>query len=400
MALKDNIKKATIFFILLIWILITQSFQWFTLNRVRITQPDKKDCFPDQSCYFAPQPLEFIQMHARCDSAWYIDIALEGYSFSQDRQSNVNFFPLYPLCMRSLSKIIRPFTFYLPKFEQYIIAGVIISGTSLLLGLMILYRLFQLDVDHKTALVATLFLLSFPTSFFFTAVYTESLFLILSALMFYLARKGKFILSGVTGFFAALTRPVGFLLFLPLAIELYSHFKKQKKSPSVLSFFPPLLPILGLLTFMIFLYIKFKNPLLFLEAAKYWGRGFGSVRFPLIMLTSLINNLNYELNFTPASLMNIILEIGFLIFGVVTSFFAFKKERLSYAIWSLLSVLFPLTSGALVSQGRYTLVLFPLFLTLARLAREKIILFYFYITISSLLGGMLIVLFVNGHWAG
>lgn len=117
------------------------------------------------------------------------------------------------------------------------------------------------------------------------------------------------------------------------------------------------------------------------------------------MAFSLVRYFGRELNFTHASAANIFLEIIFFSFGLILSIFVLRKERVSYGAWCLVSVLFPLTNGVLVSQGRYTLVLFPIFLTLARVVRKNFLLHNIYLLISLLLLGFLTVLFINGYWS-
>ncbi len=59
----------------------------------------------------------------------------------------------------------------------------------------------------------------FPTALFFVAPYSESLFLLLSVLVFWWARSRRWELAGLAGALAALTRNVGVLLALPIAVE-------------------------------------------------------------------------------------------------------------------------------------------------------------------------------------
>ncbi len=83
---------------------------------------------------------------------------------------------------------------------------------------MLLHRLTREELGPRAA-DATVLLLSFaPLSPFFTAVYTESLFLALSVGAFYLARRQRFVLASVVATAATLTRVPGILLVAPLGI--------------------------------------------------------------------------------------------------------------------------------------------------------------------------------------
>lgn len=399
---KKSISLKIVIILTTLWLIITQGFSWLSFNRLRITEPDKKDCSSENRCQkFVPHPLNFLEMHARQDTAWYFSIAYEGYKFSTTEQSNVNFFPLYPKLMKYGYELLKPITPNLNLYHRYLLSGTLISIIALFLAIILLYKLFCLDTDDKTAFLAIFLLLIFPTSYFFTAIYTESLFLLLAVGTFYFARKNLFILAGLSGYFAALTRPVGIFLLIPVVIELILARKWLGQKKLILNSASLTLIPLGLGTFMYYLNQKFGNPLLFIEAAKSWGRNLTlSITFPFDMVVSLINHIEGELNFTYASAANIFLEMLFFNLGLVLSIILLlKKERLSYGVWCLISVLFPITSGVLVSQGRYTLVLFPIFLLLAETARKYFLFSYIYPLISLLLLGLLTVLFVNGHWS-
>ena len=80
-----------------------------------------------------------------------------------------------------------------------------------------------MSVIIALAALVVLLLLLFPTSIFFNAVYTESLFLLLSVASVYFIRKGRYREAGILGFLAALTRVTGVLLFVLAAVEFFSQ---------------------------------------------------------------------------------------------------------------------------------------------------------------------------------
>src|SRR5205823_2601732 len=111
--------------------------------------------------------------------------------------------------------------------------------------------------------------------FFFSSVYSESLlFFLVSACMYFLAKK-RFLFAACVGYLASLTRLSGIFLALPIAATVYSAtsfhdiLKKKliikwkntgkylKKSLLVL------LPLLGLGSYMIYLFITTNDPLFF-----------------------------------------------------------------------------------------------------------------------------------------
>jgi Gpi18-like mannosyltransferase len=146
------------------------------------------------------------------DSKYYLSIAREGY-----RELTAPFFPLYPMLMR----------FGGQSETGMAVAGIIISNIALLAALYFLYRLTELDFDSRTATGAVWLLVFFPTTAFFSAVYTESTFLLLLLLCFYSARKHQWMIAGLAGTLASLCRNPGVLIFAALALE---YLREQEYS--------------------------------------------------------------------------------------------------------------------------------------------------------------------------
>jgi hypothetical protein len=140
----------------------------------------------------------------RWDSIHYLGIAGHGYASA----SSTVFFPLYPMLVRAVGFLLG----------SYPLAGIVISLVALAVALMLLHRLTALELGARAA-DATVLLLAFaPLSFFFSAVYTESLFLALSVGSIYAARGGRWKLACGLGCLASATRVTGVGLALPLAI--------------------------------------------------------------------------------------------------------------------------------------------------------------------------------------
>jgi hypothetical protein len=141
---------------------------------------------------------------ARWDSYWYLHIAATGYR----PVGNAAFFPLYPLLCAAGGWLVG----------SALIAGVIVSLGSLLIALYLLWRLVTLELGEQYARPAVLVFAFFPMALFFSAVYSESLFLALAVGAFYSARLERWALAGLLGGLAAATRNTGVLLLVPLAL--------------------------------------------------------------------------------------------------------------------------------------------------------------------------------------
>jgi hypothetical protein len=142
----------------------------------------------------------------RFDSTYYLGIAAHGYgSLATGR---IAFFPLYPLLIRVVTVVMG----------SEVIAGVTISAVCFAAGMVLVHRLTELELGRRAADAAVLLLAFSPLSFFFSAVYTESLFLALSVGAVLAARRGRWEPACVLAALATLTRPTGVLLCLALVV--------------------------------------------------------------------------------------------------------------------------------------------------------------------------------------
>jgi len=140
---------------------------------------------------------------ARWDSVWYLAIAQDGYG----DHTRAAFFPLYP----GLADVVG-----LP-FGSALVGGLVVSGACFLAALCAIHRLASIELGETFARPAVLLVAFFPMSFFFSAVYSESLFLACSAGAFLAARRERWLWAALLGGLAAATRSIGVLLVLPLA---------------------------------------------------------------------------------------------------------------------------------------------------------------------------------------
>lgn len=367
-------KKIIIIFLL--WILIINIFATLAFNRFNLNG-DTAYTWIDSTKFYQEKSWNPILLHAQWDSFWYLDIAENGYTFKGAKElSNIVFFPIYPFLIKILSFL---------TVGNFILAGWILSSFFLLLALFYFFKLVKEFHPEINPYLPILILLIFPTAFFLNAIYTESLFLFLSLATFYYGFKKKFLWAGVFGIFASLTRVTGVLLFIPLAWEYLRnhnfnplHFFKLKVLPIFL------IPI-GTLGFFLFHYFKFGDFFLFFKVESWWGRSFNLNKDHFVFLEN-------------SAIVNFCVDVFFVIFILVLTYFVFKKLRISYGLYMLSTIVIALTSGTLMSIGRYILVLFPIYILIASIKNEY--LQKSWVFISILLLSINIILFVNSYWAG
>ena len=143
---------------------------------------------------------------ARWDSVWYLAIANDGYP--EDDPRRAAFFPLYPLLVRAAATVVR----------EPVLAGALVSVLCFAAALILLHWLTALELGPATARPTLWALALFPGAAFFSAVYSEALYLALSVGCLYAARTGRWAWAGAAGALGAATRSAGVLLVVPLAV--------------------------------------------------------------------------------------------------------------------------------------------------------------------------------------
>jgi hypothetical protein len=321
------------------------------------------------------------------DSYWYINIAEGGYSAEvgtsfSETQANYAFFPLYPMLMRLIGTVMG---------ENYFIAGIIISNVCLIIACYLLYRLVQLKFDRENALQSVKFLLVSPTAFILSGVFTESLYLMLAILCFYLAEKKQWLLVGIAGFFLALTRSVGVLIVVPMLYEYLKSNDFQAKKIRYDILFLLLIP-LGLSLFAIYNFHLTGNFFAFSNIQSAWNR---SLSDPLSAIVNGLRKGFLQPNVRTLFKIKALLESTFSIAALGLLCIFFRKIPVSYWIFGIYSIVVPLLAG-IDSMPRFILPIFPLYILLAKLASNRF--FDQVVTLSlGLVQGFLMVFWSCGY---
>lgn len=313
----------------------------------------------------------FIWSFGNFDGVHYLGIAKDAYAY----QFTQAFFPIYPVLIRIGSYL---------TFGNLLISALLISNIAFLAGLIIFHKLVSNFFDKKIAMWSCLFLLTFPTSFFFGSVYTEGLFFLLIIGSFYLFSKNKIILAAILGAVASGTKLMG--LFLLPAF----YFAKNRKS-----LYPLLLIPVGFLSYVAYLKIKFNNPLYFLSSQQIFGQERSTdtivllpqvfVRYIKILLTT------NGLLFTSA-----LLELVATVFGLTIILVSYKKIPKEWFVFALFTILIPTLTGTLISMPRYVIIAFPIYIALALI--KSTLLKTSILIIFTVLLFIMTCLFTQGYW--
>jgi hypothetical protein len=334
--------------------------------------------------HFAASENPLLAVWGRWDAEHYIGIATTGYSGTEPA-----FFPLYPLLIWFGGKLTG----------NHLLAGLFISNAASFFALLYLYKLVEHEFNRQVAHRSIFYVSIFPTAIFFSAVYTESLFLCLSVASFYYIRGRRWVLAGVFGFLAALTRVEGVLMAVPFLIEwgiaLYESRGEWFKWP-VDTVVKPLIGIalmpLGLASYMAYLWVLRGDPLYFSHVQAHWDRYLAppwvSFEHSIRMITG---------NYAPQTVADQLLEVTFTVLMLAVLVLGFRRLRPSYIAYMAISILVPLSTSSLMSMPRFALVLFPMFV-LFGLWGAKPTVHNIIVAFSLPLLGLFTVLFADWYW--
>ena len=349
----------------------------------------------------AGDPLEppgFLNYWAHWDGAWYSEIATEGYGARNP--ASTAFFPLYPLLIR----------FGVGIVGGPAVWGVGISLAATLFALYFVYGIAEKLFDARAARAATMTLAIFPTAFFMNAVYSEALFLALTAGSLWAAYvRRDLLLAGILGALAAATRNLGVFLLLPLLIE----FLRYRRECGVRGMVGLSLVPLGLAGYASFLWARFGDALVFVrQQDEYWGRELTS---PVVTAgdawQAASEGLWYVLDPafifvgvdpTPALEASNVLNLAFLVLFLAVMAVGVFVLPPGFSLYSLILVLLPILTPSstfpLMSQPRFVLGAFPMFLVMGYLLSRSRMALISWLILSGGLGVALAALFATWRW--
>ena len=300
--------------------------------------------------------LPFINLFSRWDSGYYADIALSGYPNAIT--ARWEFFPFYSILIGTVGRLLA-FTNLLPLKLAVYVSGFAVSNLAYLGSIYYLYKLSErIFGDLRFAFDSTLFLALFPAGVFLSAVYSESLFLLLTLGSLYYWRVGKVWRSAGLGYFAALTRPVGVFLVVPFLYEVFVDASRRK---SASMYVPVAVTILGYLTFMAYSQLMTGTPFANFTAERLF---FGVNYNPHDLFVLAMN----EMHDHPITIPFLALGIGGVAGAIPT---AKSQPERSVGVYGAVLLFLYLCTPPIISFGRYSLTLLPVYWSLSKCSRKS-----------------------------
>ena len=339
---------------------------------------------------------QLISALANFDGIHYLLIAHRGYA-----QWEQAFFPLYPLLIGVIN----------PIFHNELITGLLISNVAFLIGLVFLFKLLKTSSSNIKRWVL-IFLLAFPTSFFFSAVYTEGLFFMLFVLTLYYLKRNNYRLMTLFAMLAAMTRLIGIFLVIPIAFHLLENYqtskiKYQKYILNIKNLFLAA-PFIGLGIYCFYLWKTTGDPLFFLTSQPVFGanRSTHLIFLPQVawryikIFSTASHNFQYYVSWFEFIVFFLVFTV--LIFDLIKHLKFTKSalwrieiknyDRLALNLFSFANLILPTLTGTFSSIPRYALFSVSFFIILAEIKNRSVkiaialLFFIFHVLILSLFG--------------
>jgi hypothetical protein len=293
------------------------------------------------------------------DGAQYVYIAQHGY----DVPWRTNFWPLFPL----LGHIAAP-----AFGGNYALALMFIANGAFFGALFALRSLAERELGAEAAYRAALYLAIFPTAFYFFAPYTESLFLCFAIASCALMRQRRWWLAGLLGGLAVLTRSWGILLLAPFAVELFIAWRQGKARWYQACTVLPLPAAVAI--YSAYCQQRFHDPLAFSHANGISWRD--SLVAPWQAVAQIAAGMGQLGAGSPIRSAHFVLNLGITLAFLAVVVVSWRRLPLSYTAFALAVFAYLLLfmasapTQAVTGNGRYMLVVFPVFMVLGAWGRR------------------------------
>jgi hypothetical protein len=279
-------------------------------------------------------------------------VAADGYLLVPGRQSDPAFFPLYPLLLRAVHGL----------GIDYQTAGLILSNLALLAALVAFHALTRELLGEDLARRSTIYLAIFPLGYVFSMAYPESLVLAAVALTGLAATRGQWTLAAASGAAAALARPEGLFVALPVLALVWQRRSALSPLARGRALGAAIAPVAAIAAFSAYLASVLHDPLAWSRAEHAWGR-----QFSPLGLVHAFATLPHVLSANPWLARDLLALVVYL---VLLRAARRSGTPVAWLLAGLAILVLPTFSGSFNSIGRFGLLAPALFWGLASVARD------------------------------
>jgi hypothetical protein len=291
------------------------------------------------------------------DAGWYEAIARSGYAVLG--HPAYRFFPLVPLLTRALS--------VLPGVSIGT-ALLIVSNVSALVATALLFVLVRRETGDTHLAQRSVWLLSLvPPAFVLVMGYAEATLLVLTVGCFLCLRRAaggtRPVWGGAAalGFAAALTRPLGVLLLVPVAVEALRWWGRAGRGGRAASVGAVLAPLAGMGAFLIWVGATTGDALLPLRVQTSAGHHGG--------LADPVQTLAHDATGVLHHHFGTALHVPWILLAVALAVVCLRRLPATYGAFSVAVLVTALSGTNFDSFERYALSAFPLVIAGATLTR-------------------------------
>jgi hypothetical protein len=309
----------------------------------------------------------------RWDAMWYESLVDSSARALAPHHAGANFFPLYAVVSAIAA---TPFRLWLPSDKAYYIGALLVSHVAFVTGLVAVFEMATDRVGTAAAERTVWLIACFPFSFFFSAAYSDALYFCLAAWMFRFCDGGHRRAAAVCVSFALFVRVPGVSLLPPLVVEFLvaERWKWQSLTKQPLAVALVAIAVIGVPASF---WVRYGSPIAFVYAREAgWGRAAGLAAFahdwqeftagPLACgsLRSCLQDWD---------LTRHLLGYWYALLLPLTLALAWCERRtigVAQTLWVVVSIALAIPNG-LDGMGRFTVVLFPIFIAASRLVSNR-----------------------------
>jgi hypothetical protein len=275
-----------------------------------------------------------------------------------------NFYPLFPALIALVNSVVGdPFT-----------SGLLVSNLLSVAAFYAFYRFVENTHGASVATGALTFLIAFPTAFYLSLVYSESLFLLLAVSVFLFLSRGAYVRSWLSAVLLPLTRPLGIAIVVPLLVQrvvavwrddgaISSSSVRIGRQPSARwTIALCSAPLIGFGAYFVVMWLATGNPSEGIAAQRMSVGSFsiGNLLHPELFLHNLM--------FEPphlASVTTSLVDRLFFVFFLAVCPLVYRTCGAELFAYTLVMGFTPPLLGSFMSYKRFLLPIFPLFIALS-----------------------------------
>lgn len=338
---------------------------------------------------------QFVSAWNRWDSPHYIEIAQNGYSYTEDgKHLFLVFFPLYPWLVRIANVVVN----------NWELSCLLVSNLAYIAGICFFYATISEEYGKSIAHRAIMLLSFYPFGFFHGGMMTESLFLLTMSMGLFFIKRHKWLAVGLVGILCTLCRVQGIILLGVAGVEFLVYYKpiqmlcnKQGKVLLKTIFTKGIFIFLMPIGNLIYFYINYAisgNPFQFsVYQQEHWHH---STALFTTVLQEIVDYIQSP-NVSNTNLMCIwIPELLLFILAFICLFYGIGRHPLKYTAYLFVYTIANYSLTFMYSGGRYMASAFPLFIIGAEFFEDHPKLYQVVLITSS----MLMAMYMAGYFMG